>query len=203
MWCRQYTRAAALRTAASAVSRPLGRAPKLSVCFPPWNAVGQHHSILQQAYGGFWNVPTCSHKHANASCKNFAVAAGNFGTKSVDNGKLLSTDSGACEKAGNDSAEQMLQQQQAGDRCAFGEEGTAGGSLEQCMCAVRNACAGTPSAAAVLALGSKLYAAQNGYLSTWGGTGHAQWDMLSCRAGVSLEAVEAALLKITSCFVPD
>jgi hypothetical protein len=61
--CRIEARRQAEINFQEAAKRPPGRAPRLSVCLPPWHLIGHPSTCLTQAYGGFWGIKDPSTEH--------------------------------------------------------------------------------------------------------------------------------------------
>jgi hypothetical protein len=157
--------------------RPLGRAPKLTVRLPPWHTVGQHHSILKQAYGGLWAVQASSDDlHEVLKAAGSAPVVKQQCLKAVQSEQVPSDL--AHTNTSRSSMEQEVHEAQEADTCAIEgglqrEEGmntsaTVGDyGIEQCIHAVRSSYTIVPSLDAALALGRRLHAAQAGYHSAW------------------------------------
>lgn len=212
MCCRYHARAQALRNAALAASRPMGRAPKLPVCLPPWHTVGQPLSMLQQAYGGCWRVAASFDKFKN-SAQSTTATSGVQGTKDVTGkgqDEPLVTDSWHASAHGTHTVPftGQLQAPAAADE-AMEQEGkcselaVAPGvlSLEHCVDDVRRKCAAAPSDAAALALGSGLYTAQKGYHCMWCAFNE-QSDMATNSAGVPARLTAHLSCRTADCLQP-
>ena len=155
MCFRSDTRDEAARNAAAAAARPPGRAPKLAVCLPPWHAVGQPYTVLQQAYGGLWNVPAsihgcavCGLRPSTTTCA--ATDAGAAG------GEELVRDATHPDGVAGDVAGQAAAPGKGTTEAGAAATGACVASgvlgLEQCMHELHSMCDVAPTAALVLVL---------------------------------------------------
>jgi hypothetical protein len=191
--------------------RPLGRAPKLTVRLPPWHTVGQHRSILKQAYGGLWAVQESSNDlHEVFQTAGSAPVVKQQCLKAVQSEQAPSDL--AHTNASRSSMEQEVHEAEEADTCAIEggsqrEEGMNASAtvgeygIEQCIHAVRSSCTIAPSLDAASALGGRLHAAQAGYHSAWHEFETSR-DMAGCSSSATLNmpslSLPAVLISVSS-----